>query len=154
MKRASGLSIKAKLTLLALLAGTTALVLAGVALALCKLLGSSVEQAGLRAGAGLVIAYALIVLFGTWAIASALAQRVEREIAKPILHLVKTACQIKEQNNYFIRAAKCPGDEIGLLTDEFNQMLDAIQQRDIAVSNARRRAEEASRRPRASSSPT
>jgi CheY-like chemotaxis protein len=35
--------------------------------------------------------------------------------------------------NYSIRAVKRSGDEIGVLFDQFNSMLDRIQQRDVAM---------------------
>ena len=143
MNRVSDLSIKAKLVLLAVLASTTTLALACIAFTFYELWCYGSDGRGLGASTGLVLGYAGVVVLGTWGAALLLAWRVQTAIAGPILHLVKTARYLKEQNNYFTRAIKCSNDETGQLADEFNQMLDHIQQRDIAVSNARRKAEEA-----------
>ncbi len=126
-----------------LLASAATLALACVAFAGYELWMSGYEQKGLNASSTLILAYAGMVLVATLAMTLLLAWRLQREIAGPIQQLIRIARQIKEKNNYFIRAVKCGNDETGLLTEEFNQMLDVIQQRDIAVTNSRRRAEEA-----------
>jgi signal transduction histidine kinase/AmiR/NasT family two-component response regulator/HPt (histidine-containing phosphotransfer) domain-containing protein len=143
MSRTSDLSIKTKLILMTLLASAATLALACVAFAGYELWSFGYEQQGLSASSTLVLTYAGIVLVATLATAFLLAWRVQQEIAGPIRQLIRIAREIKEKNNYFIRAAKGHNDETGQLTDELNQMLDVIQQRDIAVTNARRRAEEA-----------
>jgi two-component system, sensor histidine kinase and response regulator len=143
MSRVSDLSIRAKLVLLAVFASTTTLALACIAFTFYELWCYGSDERGLGASTTLVLVYAGLVLLATWGAALLLAWRVQKAIAGPILHLVKTARYLKEQNNYFTRAVKCSNDETGQLADEFNQMLDHIQQRDIAVSNARRKAEEA-----------
>src|SRR5439155_15985241 len=54
----------------------------------------------------------------------------------PILKLAGTAHTIADQNDYSVRAEKVYGDEVGGLTDAFNQMLAQIQSQDSALQNA------------------
>jgi PAS domain S-box-containing protein len=49
---------------------------------------------------------------------------------------------VSTQKNYSIRARKRGNDEIGLLIEQFNSMLDHIQQRDIALQEAQNALEE------------
>src|SRR5207248_1768739 len=54
-------------------------------------------------------------------------------ITTPILRLAGTARTIADHNDYSVRAAKVCGDEVGVLTDAFNQMLAQIQSQDTAL---------------------
>jgi signal transduction histidine kinase len=65
-----------------------------------------------------------------------LSSRVQRGISAPILKLAETAEQISTDNNYAIRVTKIANDELGTLYDQFNAMLDQIQQRDAAIQRA------------------
>jgi PAS domain S-box-containing protein len=78
----------------------------------------------------------LLVLFGSLAIAYAVATIVERAISKPILSLAETAHQVSERQDYSIRANKLAEDEIGFLTDAVNQMLAQIQEGDGRLRKA------------------
>jgi len=51
----------------------------------------------------------------------------------PILSLANTARIISEQRDYSVRAEKLSNDELGLLTDAFNQMLTRIQEQTVAL---------------------
>ena len=66
-------------------------------------------------------------------------------IAAPILRLSEIARKVSETNNYFLRADKNSRDEIGQLIDDFNHMLDRIQQQDIILRHSRQKAEDATR---------
>jgi signal transduction histidine kinase len=57
----------------------------------------------------------------------------QRALSRPILTLSRTALQISEDKKYSVRVAKQGEDEIGELTDGFNQMLAAIEERDTAL---------------------
>ena len=57
-------------------------------------------------------------------------------ISGPIRELADTALSVSSQENYSIRATKRGNDEIGLLFDQFNNMLDRLQQRDVALQRA------------------
>ena len=73
-----------------------------------------------------VVAISLVVAF-------ALSTRFQRRVLEPILDLAKTARNISEQKDYALRAGKLSDDEIGQLTDSFNDMLGQIQERDTAL---------------------
>jgi PAS domain S-box-containing protein len=77
-----------------------------------------------------------LVLLTSLALAFLLFTRFERVISGPIRELADTALSVSTQENYSIRAMKRADDEIGLLFDQFNSMLDRIQQRDIALLEA------------------
>jgi len=78
---------------------------------------------------GLVVAFALLVAF-------VLSTHSIRFVTDPILRLARLARTIAEHNDYSVRATKECGDEVGVLTDAFNQMLTQIQSQDSALRNA------------------
>src|ERR1700730_6639349 len=77
----------------------------------------------------LVLALSLLLAF-------ALSGRFQRFVSDPILGLAGTARRIAEANDYSVRAEKASGDEVGMLTDAFNQMLEQIQAQDQALFGA------------------
>jgi PAS domain S-box-containing protein len=77
-----------------------------------------------------------VVLLGSLAVAFVLAYRLQRVISGPIQELADTALAVIAHENYSIRAKKHGHDEIGSLFDQFNSMLDRIQQRDVALQKA------------------
>jgi two-component system, sensor histidine kinase and response regulator len=77
-----------------------------------------------------------IVLLGSLAVAFMLSYRLQRVISGPIKDLAMTASAVSAHENYSIRAVKRSDDEIGVLYDQFNSMLDRIQQRDVAIQKA------------------
>ncbi|MCW9047068.1 MAG: PAS domain S-box protein, partial [Gammaproteobacteria bacterium] len=62
-------------------------------------------------------------------IAYVLASKLQRIISEPIEHLTLTALKITKQQDYNLRAEKESNDEIGILTDGFNEMLVQLQKR-------------------------
>ncbi|MCH7567018.1 MAG: glycosyltransferase, partial [Nitrospirae bacterium] len=72
-----------------------------------------------------------------------LSTRFQRLITDPILHLVTLTRVVSEEKNYSVRAKKHSEDEIGLLIEAFNEMLTAIQDRDVQLMVAREQAETA-----------
>jgi two-component system sensor histidine kinase/response regulator len=78
----------------------------------------------------------LVVLLGSLGIAYLLSYRLQRVISGPIQELAETASSVSAHENYSIRARKWSEDEIGVLFDQFNSMLDRIQQRDVAIQKA------------------
>jgi signal transduction histidine kinase len=62
------------------------------------------------------------------AIAYFLSRTLQRQISQPILALAETARAVAVRRDYSVRAIKLSHDEIGLLTDAFNQMLTQIQE--------------------------
>jgi len=99
-----------------------------------------------------ILAGVLVVLLSlTWLLSTVL----QRIISAPILRLARAARQFTENKDYSVRAVKETNDEIGQLTDTFNEMLQTIAARENALSQAngelghelaeRKRAEEALR---------
>ncbi len=85
------------------------------------------------------------VLLGSLALALVLSTVLQRAITRPISALTDTAKAIADTRDYAARAQKHGTDEIGTLTDTFNEMLAGIQERDSALSAenvARRHAED------------
>ena len=61
------------------------------------------------------------------AMASVLASRMQHIISRPILSLATVARKIADNKNYSVRVPKVGNDEVGVLTEAFNQMLEEIQ---------------------------
>ncbi len=61
--------------------------------------------------------------------------RLQEYISKPISHLVSAAKNISINNDYTVRVDKYFDDELGMLTDNFNSMLEHIHKRDISLEN-------------------
>jgi signal transduction histidine kinase/CheY-like chemotaxis protein len=86
-----------------------------------------------------------IILLFSWLVALLLASRLQGLISQPILDLVQSARTVSETNDYSVRALKSSNDEVGLLTEEFNEMLQRIQQQDEALRGEKEKAESATR---------
>lgn len=59
-------------------------------------------------------------------LAALISRSLRRQISLPILALMDTAKAISEKQDFSLRAKKMSDDELGLLTDAFNQMLTEI----------------------------
>lgn len=67
-----------------------------------------------------------------------LASLVQRPFLAPILDLSETARQVSVKKDYSIRAAKVDSqDELAFLVERFNEMIEQIQMRDLALEQAR-----------------
>ena len=62
--------------------------------------------------------------------AFALSRKLQSAISEPILSLADTVRKISTGKNYSVRAVTHSRDELGVLTDAFNEMLAQIQERD------------------------
>jgi PAS domain S-box-containing protein len=69
-----------------------------------------------------------VVILVSFLLAFLLSRILQKSISTPILALAKTAKVISEQKDYSVRAINLSKDELGLLTDAFNQMLGQIQE--------------------------
>ncbi len=69
-----------------------------------------------------------VVMAGLSVLTWWLSGQFERAISRPLLALAETARQVRERRDYSVRATKAGEDEIGLLTDAFNQMLGSIEE--------------------------
>jgi PAS domain S-box-containing protein len=83
-----------------------------------------------------------VVMVASFFIAYLLSRLFQRQVSRPILALSETARAVSERADYSVRAPRMGSDELGLLTDTFNEMLTRIQQQDRTVrdSEARVRA--------------
>ncbi len=77
-------------------------------------------------------------------IAFLLGAMLQKVISEPILRLAKTMSKVKSTQDYSIRADWVSYDELGMLTDGFNDMLNQVRLRDRELNAARESAEEAS----------
>jgi signal transduction histidine kinase len=91
----------------------------------------------LKRNAGIVIA----VLFLASFIAYLVSSRLQTIISGPILSLAMTAKEISKNKDYSTRVPKYSKDEVGLLSGAFNTMLEQIQNRDLALVNAKEQLE-------------
>jgi PAS domain S-box-containing protein len=82
--------------------------------------------------------YALVILgilIVSISLAAFLSGRLGRTITHPVLQLAQTAKIVGEKKDYSVRAAVSNrGDELGRLTESFNEMLSCIQSQDAALS--------------------
>jgi len=76
------------------------------------------------------IAFAKIVLFVLvlcTLVAAAIADRLQRIVSRPITTLTATARAVSERKDYSLRATKMGEDEVGFLTEAFNEMLGELE---------------------------
>ncbi len=69
---------------------------------------------------------AMLLIAGSLVVAYLLSKLLQQTISEPILALEQTAKKISERGDYTVRAVKSGNDEVGALTDAFNQMLVQI----------------------------
>ena len=70
---------------------------------------------------------------GVIALSALLAGLIARGVSRSVAGLALTAEQVKQQQNFNIRAPKTSNDELGSLADAFNEMLSTIQARDAEL---------------------
>jgi two-component system, sensor histidine kinase and response regulator len=90
-------------------------------------------RAHLLRNAAMLVGVLLISIFGAYL----LGLRLQQAISGPVLELARTAFAVTMENDYTIRAHKTTYDEIGFLYDQFNEMLERIQKRDVELKEHR-----------------
>ena len=83
-----------------------------------------------------VYRYALltVIILGTAVLlALLLSARLQRLISAPLLHLMETMKAVSLTKDYTLRAVTQSHDELGALTESFNEMVQQIQQHDAAL---------------------
>src|SRR6267143_6133830 len=96
-------------------------------------IGAMYERLRLYAGiVGLVVSASILVAYP-------LSKTLQKQISKPILDLAETAKAVSERRDYSVRATNPGNDELGLLTDAFNQMLTQIQEQTGALRQSEER---------------
>jgi PAS domain S-box-containing protein len=78
-------------------------------------------------------AMALTIMFAAGIFALLLSNVLQKRISEPVLALADTAHAVSAKHDYSVRAPRLSGDELGLLTDAFNQMLGRIQEQTLAL---------------------
>jgi len=115
-----------------------------------------VMQGGTRLGtlylrSGLDTIYERFHLYGiivisviaiSFLLAYVLSKKLQQLISGPILSLAGTAKVISERQDYSVRAKKSGLDEVGLLTDAFNQMLARIEDQNLEITSFTQSLEE------------
>ena len=81
------------------------------------------------------------ILIITTLLALGLSSRLQRTISSPIAHLAETVRNVSREKNYAARAVRLTDDELGQLTDSFNEMLSEIERRDEELLEHRDRLE-------------
>ncbi len=92
-----------------------------------------IELAGIHARLALLAAISGVILAVSLLIAYVLSARLQRPISDPILDLVATAQTIAARKDYTARARSHGNNEVGALSDAFNDMLAGIQERERAL---------------------
>ena len=88
------------------------------------------------------IGAAAVVWLISLLLAYLLSRRAHRGITEPLLTLASMAEEVSTKRNYSLRAPAGNRDEIGVLTDGFNNMLSEIQARDAALQRHREHLEQ------------
>lgn len=82
------------------------------------------------------------VLLGALILSVLIMARVQRLVSDPILRLSETMHKVTHEQNYAARATKVAEDELGVLTDGFNNMLTEIERRDVELIHHREQLEQ------------
>lgn len=99
-------------------------------------IGTIYLQADLRAMYTRIAVYCSLLLVVTACAALAaigLTTTLQKRISQPILELAKVATSVSEYQDYSVRATKHGTDEIGQLTESFNQMLARVDASNAAL---------------------
>lgn len=86
----------------------------------------------LRLYAGIATLIIVVLSF----VAYVISRRLQQQISRPILALAETAKSVSNLRDYSVRARKLGDDELGLLTEAFNQMLEQIQEQNLALQRS------------------
>ncbi len=83
-----------------------------------------------------------LLVFGTsLLLAFVLSSLLRKFMIRPVIALTEAARKVSLSRDYATRAEKYSQDELGLLTDTFNEMLSLIQARDMELQQAREELE-------------
>jgi two-component system sensor histidine kinase/response regulator len=79
----------------------------------------------------------VLVVFISIIVTFVISSRLLRIVSDPIVQLARIAARVTAEENYSLRAVPQGRDESGMLVDSFNQMLERIEQRGLALQNAK-----------------
>jgi signal transduction histidine kinase/DNA-binding response OmpR family regulator len=100
------------------------------------------DLSGIRARFWEYTKIAILVLFISILATYLISARLLRIVSDPIMQLARIAGRVTAEENYSLRAAVQSNDESGILVNSFNQMLERIEHRDLALQNAKDELEE------------
>jgi signal transduction histidine kinase len=83
-----------------------------------------------------------MVLLASLMVALAVSSILQKVISQPVRELAETASLVSKQANYELRAKKTSEDELGVLVERFNEMMEQIHLRDLALKRAQDDLEE------------
>ncbi|MDQ2669432.1 MAG: HAMP domain-containing protein, partial [Gemmatimonadota bacterium] len=86
---------------------------------------------------------AALVLLTLGLVSAILLLLLRTSVSRPILGLAEAARAVTERRNYHVRVPKYGDDELGRLTDAFNEMLSAIESSDEALRRSATQLQEA-----------
>jgi signal transduction histidine kinase len=75
-------------------------------------------------------------------LAAMLASRLQRLISGPILDLAAIASRVSANGDYSIRARRESEDELGVLVEKFNEMMEQVFRRDVALERGQAELED------------
>jgi len=105
-------------------------------------LGTLYLQSDLRALHEQLSLYSAIAVGMTglaFLVAYFLSRVLQRQISDPVLMLARAARTVSQDRDFSVRARKLAADELGSLTDAFNQMLEQIQTQDRGLRESEAR---------------
>jgi signal transduction histidine kinase len=79
------------------------------------------------------VVVALVAMLISLLVAYLLSRQLQRQISRPIMALAGTARSVSGQRDFTVRAEKFGDDELGVLTDAFNDMLAEIHKLQITL---------------------
>jgi signal transduction histidine kinase len=82
-----------------------------------------------------------VMAVGALILAFIVSSRLQKRISRPILSLARTAAQVSASRDYSLRATKENNDEIGSLTDAFNNMLAEMESQHREVQSFNQKLE-------------
>lgn len=85
---------------------------------------------------------AVVAIAATFVVAYLISKALQKHISEPIVSLAETAKNVSDHRDFSIRAKKMGEDELGLLTNAFNEMLAEIQGQDDAIRRLNTELEE------------
>ena len=95
------------------------------------------DLSGTRARVWEYTKISILVLFISTLATYLISSRLLRIVSDPIVQLAEIAERVTTEENYSLRAIAQGNDESGKLVSSFNQMLEGIEQRDMALQNAK-----------------
>ena len=90
-------------------------------------------------------AVSIILIIVSVFLAYILANIIQKPILKPVYHLAGIAATLSDKEDFSIRAHKENNDELGVLVDAFNDMLEGMEERGLALIKAKEEADNANR---------